>query len=359
MLECRFKDDFISEAAFVLYLRKLLKFSIILNILGNEYNILNEQECIENDLENNSEEADITVPLIDIYLNPEKNKGVQRIVTLKKQQLNEYFKNPNMEIFYPNLFKVLWFGSLPCSSEGGQERFMLKECKVGNERMNCSDVFQKVPTDSGMCCALNVKNALKESIYTNLVADMQSRDNAGENMKILKAKPGKRNGIKLTVDLHSDFQAAGSVYDEYEAFKVFVGDASEFPNMKDYGVSIQPGHEHFLSISNTILRADSDIKEVQPKKRNCYFPEEVNLELYKFYSYSNCMFECSMKSAENLLGCLPWYLPSLANSTLCDPWTARNFSDMMGDVDKDQCDQCLPDCQNDRISVRHTAVKFG
>ena len=225
--------------------------------------------------------------------------------------------------------------------------------------MNCSDIFQKVPTDSGMCCALNVNSSLRKSVYTHLVEDMQKRDNGRENMKVLEAKPGKRNGIKLTLDLHSNFQASGSVYDDFIGFKLFVGDASEFPNMKDYGLTIQPGHEHFISLSNTILRADPEIRNIPAEKRNCYFPEEGNLELYKYYTYSNCMFECSMKNAESVLGCLPWYLPSNQNSTMCDPWSARNFSTMMGDVDDNQCDHCLPDCQQNKTAVTHTAVEFG
>ena len=323
--------------------------------LGNA--ILNDQECIETEVGMKSEETNISLPLIDIYLNPNKSKELKEIVNLKKQKLKDYFNKSNITALYPNLFKVLWFASLPCSSERGQK--MLKSCKVGNQVLNCSEIFQKVPTDAGMCCALNIKNALRESVYTNLVEDMQTRDNAGQKMKVLKAKPGKRNGIKLTLDLHSNFQASGSVYDDFEAYKMFVGDATEFPNMKDYGLLIEPGHEHFISISNTILRADPEIRTIPAKKRNCYFPEEGNLELYKFYTYSNCMFECSMKNAESVLGCLPWYLPSNQNSTLCDPWSARNFSTMMGDVDDNQCDHCLPDCQQNKTAVTHTAVEFG
>ena len=182
---------------------------------------------------------------------------------------------------------------------------MFDECKIGNEKINCSEIFQKVPTDSGMCCALNTNNSLRESEYTHLVADMQTRDNAGEKMKVLKTKPGIRNGIKLTLDLHSNFQATGSVFEDFKAFKVFVGDAHEFSNMEDYGLSVETGHEHYLSVSTIMLRASPEIRTIHPKKRNCYFPDEGNLELYNFYTYSNCLLECSMKKAESLLGCLP------------------------------------------------------
>ena len=143
-----------------------------------------------------SEVTNISLPLIDIYLNPDKFEGLKKIVAFKKQELKDYFNPSNMKTLYPNLFKVLWFGSLPCSPEEGNERFMIRECKVGNEKMNCSEIFQKIPTDSGMCCALNVKNALRESVYTNLVADMQTRDNARGEMKVLKAKAGKKKWNK-------------------------------------------------------------------------------------------------------------------------------------------------------------------
>ena len=332
---------------------------LIKTFLGPCSKKLNNHRCIDVYSEQMFPDSNIPLPLIDIYINPEKSQGLQRLARLKKQQLREYFQKSDMKRIYPNLFKALWFVSLPCSSVEGQERFMLKECKVGKEKMNCSEIFQKVPTDSGMCCALNINNSLRESFYTHLVEDMQDRDNAKKNKKVLKAKPGKRNGIKLTLDLHSNFQAAGSVYDDYEAFKVFVGDANEFPNMEDYGLSIEPGHEHFLSVSTTILRADHEIRGIHPKKRNCYFPDEGNLTLYKVYTFSNCMLECSKKNAESILGCVPWYLPRSHNSTMCDPWSARIFSTMMGDIDKHQCDHCLPNCQHDKISVKHNAVKFG
>ena len=167
---------------------------------------------------------------------------------------------------------------------------------------------------------------------------MQKRDNKGLMKKdIIKAKPGKGNGIRIILDLHTNFQATGSVYDDYQAFNVFVGEANEFPNLRDYGLSVQPGHEHFLSISNTMLRTDPKIRTISPEKRNCYFPDKGNLELYKIYTFSNCQLECSMKDAERRLGCTPWYLPQAQNSTLCDPWAARNFSDMMSTMENKAC----------------------
>ena len=42
--------------------------------------------------------------------------------------------------------------------------------------MDCSALFTKVPTDMGMCCALNMETALLQSQYSDLVQEMQAAD---------------------------------------------------------------------------------------------------------------------------------------------------------------------------------------
>ena len=330
-------------------------FSFFLEFFSDK---LNQRVCISSA---KAEETANNIPLIDIYLNPNKSEDLNHVIETKTRSFKEYFRKSNMKTLYPHLFNILWYATLPCSAVPGQEQFMIKECKVANKNIDCSKIFKKVPTDSGMCCALNVENALKESVYTQLVEDMQKSNNEEPYEKdIIKASPGKRNGIRFSLDLHSNFESLGSVYDELESFKVFIGQVNEFPSMRDNGVSLQPGHQHFLSITNTILRADPNIQKIKPAKRNCYFPDEGNLELYKLYTFSNCQLECSIKSTQNELGCVPWYLPQGPNSILCDPWTARHFSELMSSISMaGQCSHCLPDCERNAFLVTPTAAKFG
>ena len=319
-----------------------------------------KQECIKRDPQNNGTNISGNMPAIDEYLNPKKAEFHSNVIEKKKQKFQYYFKNTDLRKLYPNLFKILWSASLPCFSGNGQNQSLIKECKVGNKEINCSKIFQKVPTDSGMCCAMNMENALKDSDFSKLVRDMQITDYLGAGkMEVIKAKPGRRNGIRIIVDLHTNTQSHGSVYDDYDAFKVFVGQAHEFPNMQDYSLPINPGQEHFLSISSTILTASQEIKTIKPEDRDCYFPDESNLEFYQHYTYSNCQLECSMKNAQTQLGCTPWYLPQ-GNSTPCDPWTARKFTNLMMSVENEElCGHCLPDCQRNRFKAKVSAVNIG
>ena len=316
-------------------------------------------DCIKQEVENDELDKGQNMPDIDLYLNPNKEKYLQRVIEGKKTKFRNYFRSIDMKRLYPNLFQILWSAFLPCYVSNGHLYSLIKECKVGNKKIDCSKIFQKVPSDSGMCCAMNIEDTFKNSDFSELVRSMQNKD---ESIKtdMIKSKPGKENGIRISVDLHSSYVSHGSNFADYQAFKVFVGDPHEFPNMRSYGLTIEPGHEHFLSISNTILTANKEVKKIKPKDRNCYFKEESKLEYYKHYTFSNCQQECSMKKAHEKLECTPWYLPRRGNSTLCDPWAARDFLKLMTSVNNaEECGHCLPDCQKNSFFVSSSAVKFG
>ena len=79
---------------------------------------------------------------------------------------------------YPNLFRLLWKSTLPCfpSNTSPMSAYMLKQCWWQGKRVNCSEIFTPVITDSGVCCAFNLETRLKESNYSKLVQEMQVTD---------------------------------------------------------------------------------------------------------------------------------------------------------------------------------------
>ena len=50
---------------------------------------------------------------------------------------------------------------------------MLRECWWRGEQINCSEIFTPVITDTGVCCAFNLRTDLKETNYSQLVKEMQ------------------------------------------------------------------------------------------------------------------------------------------------------------------------------------------
>ena len=172
-------------------------------------------------------------------------------------------------------------------------------------------------------------------------------------------KPGIEQGLRLTIDLHSNFETFGTVYEDPAVFKVLVGQPSDFPFMSEKSIFLKPGEEHYLSLSNQQFSA-KDIESVDPVDRNCLFSSEGNLKFHQNYTFSNCLLECGIEHSKNLVGCVPWFLPNELelDSTTCDPWTERFFMAEFGAVDENVCQHCLPDCEAFKTSVRISSGKF-
>ena len=80
---------------------------------------------------------------------------------------------------YPDLFRLLWHSMLPCYpapelSSPSEEAHMLRQCSWQGRKMNCSEIFTPVITDTGVCCSFNPHSNLRESNYSQLVLEMQA-----------------------------------------------------------------------------------------------------------------------------------------------------------------------------------------
>ena len=133
----------------------------------------------------------------------------------------------------------------------------------------------------------------------------------------IKTSEGINNGLRLILDLHSNRVSFGSLETEFSAFSVFLARPDDFPMMKRKSLKLEPGQEHFVEISGTKMRA-SDIRELPPETRQCYFSDEGEKpssgkypSLYSRYTADNCKLECRMREAEKAVGCVPWYLPQV------------------------------------------------
>ena len=122
---------------------------------------------------------------------------------------------------------------------------MLVSCEIGGQKTNCSSLFTRVPTDSGMCCALNWESPLKTSEYQQLVKSMQ--ESKGD--KKMQSQAGEKGGLRLVLDLHSNLVSFGTLNQDYNAFKLFIGQLEEFPALKKRSIRLEPGREHFVELS--------------------------------------------------------------------------------------------------------------
>ena len=122
---------------------------------------------------------------------------------------------------------------------------MLVSCEVAGKREKCNNFFTRVPTDSGMCCALNWENTLKTSEYKGLIESMQARPKVNK----MPSQSGEKNGLRLALDLHSNKVSFGTLDKDYDAVKIFIGQPAEFPLLRQRSIKVQPGLEHFVELN--------------------------------------------------------------------------------------------------------------
>ena len=106
---------------------------------------------------------------------------------------------------FPNLFRLLWKSALPCSYDPLSEdsAYMLKKCTWQGNLVNCSDIFTPVITDYGVCCAFNHRSNLKDSMYRQLVKEMQGvRDS--EEQETSTVASGIARGLQVILDQNMD-----------------------------------------------------------------------------------------------------------------------------------------------------------
>ena len=106
-------------------------------------------EC--EDIENHNEDQTKPSLPIDVFLNddPEVVAKKDHLITKATSLSMNYFATVNMSRLYPELFKLLWYSSLPCFAATSTSRSLIKSCQVYGVPFSCKRLFKKVLTDSG------------------------------------------------------------------------------------------------------------------------------------------------------------------------------------------------------------------
>jgi hypothetical protein len=329
---------------------------------------------------------------LGLTLDPDRAQERQDKVDEAKIRYDEEFGQLDMEIAYQNLFEILWYSQLPCfdvkniTSEVQDEISLIKRCYWKGQKMSCSDIFLTRPTDRGMCCTFNMEMAetiFKKSKYATALSSMQKQDKEmsfeEESLnqeyqdyiarKEPRTQPGQNKGLRLILDAHTDRVAPGTVSDNFRGFSTVIDGGDKYPLTSKNSFLIRPGRENYIALSALQVEADDNIQKIDPKKRDCYFTDENPLIMHNNYSRSNCILECSIRYARQMMkqlnsnetfGCAPWFYPATDEeySNVCDPWETKTFQDFMTNVPDQECSYCLPDCTDTIYQSRVSAAPF-
>ena len=338
---------------------------------------------------------------LSLSLDPDKKDERAQLVKEAMAAYDENFGSLDMEKSYLPLFQLLWYSQMPCvdvreiTSNRKDELSFLKRCYWKNNPISCNAIFQKRPTDRGMCCSFNMEKAehiLKNSSYTKAISLGQGEEKVGgfETEKLPSwyitnyeptTKAGRNKGLTLIVDRHSDRLSPGTVTENFQGFFTIVDGKDRYPLTSFSDLIARPGYETNMKIKTTKVQSLREIRQYGPEKRHCYFSDEFVLKMHQNYSQSNCILECRinfafkcmktcMKSGqvcdcgtEAMAGtndsCIPWFYPVPDNEhiKMCNPWNTAKFQKILSeDIPNDECIHCLADCTT---TVYETSISYA
>ena len=273
-----------------------------------------------------------SVQSLEVSLDPTKKAEREEQEKMAFERFDALFGSLDMEKSYGKLFELLWYGQLPCFNVPGvtsdeKDELFLKRCYWRNNEMDCNQIFQKRPTDIGMCCSFNARKAEElflNTTYSNMVSKMNKKDafysiddNTLPDSYNPKSQSGQQKGLQLILDAHADKVSSGTISENYRGFISIVDGNENYPLTQRKGFLVRPGRANNVAMSAYQVISDTNVKNVSPEKRNCYFSDENPLKMHQNYTYTNCILECAIDVVrENLeertgKACTPWFFPSV------------------------------------------------
>lgn len=89
--------------------------------------------------------------------------------------------------------------------------------------------------------------------------------------------------------------------------------ADDFPDITTgsfYEEAVSLSTEFFMRLDVTTLQAESEVKSFGISQRGCLFREELFEQFAGYYSYSECLLKCRIRSIIALCSCIPFFMPT-------------------------------------------------
>jgi len=227
------------------------------------------------------------------------------------------------------------FDAVNITAEFDGQGSLLIDCKWKNKVLPCSELFSPFPTQMGTCCSFNQERAekiIKSKMLINALAKQQKNNEKYSFKKEKKSQPimmkpgtGIAAGLSVRLDSHYEVTELLTLPNNFNSFTVYLGSSSiKNPQYKMRSFKVLKGHNNLVGMSGTQVISDSSILGFDPIVRGCRLSTENFLSLFPVYTYSNCIFECSLykaqrKAAEDnnlTISGTPWFFPRKDNDTI-------------------------------------------
>lgn len=208
---------------------------------------------------------------------------------------------------------------------------ILFRCTWHRQDINCSDIFQEILTDEGICFTFNYYNASeiyneymladsfhvtrhkKKSSYWNGVKVPNMTESDIYPYRVLSGSEGLRIDLRL-FEFDIDYVCSGPV----QSFKILLHSAGEIPQLKKYYYRIPLDHDTVMAVRPNIMNTtESLIKNYNQDQRKCIDEGERNLIFFKKYTQRNCQLDNLALRTSIRCKCVAFSMPRLRNIPIC------------------------------------------
>ncbi|XP_060522631.1 pickpocket protein 28-like isoform X2 [Cylas formicarius] len=209
---------------------------------------------------------------------------------------------------------------------------MLWSCKWTLQNETCRNFFTPILTEDGMCFTFNMLD--RTELYKNnvfLPGDFMSHNRRSDGWTLEGGYPmdadidtyprramsaGFSAGFFLLLRAYEqdlDYICRGPV----PGFKILLHNPAEVPRVGMQYFRAPLNQEVVVAVKPDMMTTSDGLKDYDPHRRQCYFPNERQLAFYKSYTQQNCEVECLTNFTLARCKCVAYHMPHEEGTPIC------------------------------------------
>ncbi|XP_066255098.1 pickpocket protein 28-like isoform X1 [Euwallacea similis] len=235
-----------------------------------------------------------------------------------------YNRTPKVDTIDEEFYEFLKNGTPP---------FFTRCLFMGREYKKCSEIFQPLFTDEGLCHTFNMLSTRQlftnntanikpppkdynDSMATKWSADHGYSENAGIHTYPRRALlSGTVNSLEVNLSVNNTDIDYGCTH--YQGYKVVLHSPHRFPTVSNHYFRIPLRKSVSAAITPVQLKTSEDLAQYSSKKRTCFFQTDMKLKYFSKYSQLNCRLECFLNLTMESCGCVEYFMPRETNMPIC------------------------------------------
>ena len=189
---------------------------------------------------------------------------------------------------------------------------------------NC-DLFKRIFTNKGI--GYNFNSEREEILFNEKFRTKVMFPNTKRNPSLMRSSSSK-DSLRVVLEINAEEaqrfektknegQPEGNQRLKPRPISINIHNPKEIADVRSKSFQIPLGYSTIVYIHPSAREIDEFGKKLTETQRNCRLDTETgDLEIFRIYTRSSCLFECKMKYAVEKCGCQPWNYPLNSNGNV-------------------------------------------